>query len=244
MTKYKLLRATFDQHMTWNEHITQLISSCYSALSVIRKLKNIAPYHTRKQLAETLILSKIDYCNSVYSVIPEYQMKRLQRIQNYFASFVLKRYAKIDDVKELGWLPIGKRLQLSILKLAHKALHKSDWPAYLRSRVFKSSYNLRSLTSLRIDYPYFNELNTFQDQATKSFSALPRDIRCMTDLSCSRVRRGVSWQINYNNTLYYSVKSSSKAIQSSLIGDTDHNTGISLLLSTSAWVILSPPIER
>ena len=24
---------------------------------------------------------------------------------------------------------------------------------------------------------------------------------------------------------------------------TDHNTGISLLLSTSAWVLLSPPIE-
>ena len=139
-------------------------------------------------------------------------------------------------MKELGWLPIGKRLQLSILKLAHKALHKSDWPAYLRSTVFKSS--------LRIDCPYVNELNTFQDQATKSFSALPRDIRCITDLSCSRVRRGVSWQINYNNTLYYSIKSSSKATQSSLIGATDHDTGISLLLSTSTWVILSHPIER
>ena len=25
---------------------------------------------------------------------------------------------------------------------------------------------------------------------------------------------------------------------------TDHNTGISLLLSTSVWVLLSPPIER
>ena len=43
---------------------------------------------------------------------------------------------------------------------------------------------------------------------------------------------------------YYSVKSSSKATQSSLIGDTDHNTSISLLLSTSVWVLLSPPIER
>ena len=49
---------------------------------------------------------------------------------------------------------------------------------------------------------------------------------------------------NNNNTLYYSVKSSSKATQSSLIGDTVHNTGISLLLSTSAWVLLSPPIEH
>ena len=50
--------------------------------------------------------------------------------------------------------------------------------------------------------------------------------------------------INNNNTLYYSVKSSSKAIQSSLIGDTVHNTSISLLLSTSVWVLLSPSVER
>ena len=49
---------------------------------------------------------------------------------------------------------------------------------------------------------------------------------------------------NNINTLYYSVKSSSKATQSSLIRDTDHNTGISLLLSTSVWVLLSPPTER
>ena len=47
-----------------------------------------------------------------------------------------------------------------------------------------------------------------------------------------------------NNALYYSVKSSSKATQSSLIGDTDHNTGISLLLSTGVWALLGPPIER
>ena len=64
-------------------------------------------------------------------------MKRLQRVQNFCASFVLKRFAKIDDVKEPGWLPIGKRSELSILKLAHQALHNSDWPAYLRLRVFK-----------------------------------------------------------------------------------------------------------
>ena len=49
---------------------------------------------------------------------------------------------------------------------------------------------------------------------------------------------------NNNYTLYYSVKSSTKATQTSLIGDTVHNTGISLLLSTSVWVLLSPSIER
>ena len=75
--------------------------------------------------------------------------------------------------------------------------------------------------------------------------------------ACSQAMGKVKWQsttsnslvwvviiIIINNTLYYSVKSSSKATQSLIIGDTDHNTGISLLLSTSVWVLLSPPIER
>ena len=65
------------------------------------------------------------------------------------------------------------------------------------------------------------------------------------DLGCLLSAAYSVHQIKNNiNTLYYSVKSSSKATQSSLIGDTDHNTGISLLLSTSVWVLLSPPIER
>ena len=67
-------------------------------------------------------------------------------------------------------------------------------------------------------------------------------------LSCQKEttarKKGRSVDDNNNNALYYSVKSSSKATLSSLIGDTDHNTGISLLLSTSVWALLSPPIER
>ena len=42
--------------------------------------------------------------------------------------------------------------------------------------------------------------------------------------------------INIIFILYYSVNSSSKATLASLIGDTVHNTGISLLLSSSMWL--------
>ena len=46
------------------------IHSCYGCLSVLRKLKNLAPFKVRKQLAETLILSKIDYNDTVSNPIP------------------------------------------------------------------------------------------------------------------------------------------------------------------------------
>ena len=35
----KLLRQHFDQHLTWNEHNTKTLASCYGTLAVLRKLK-------------------------------------------------------------------------------------------------------------------------------------------------------------------------------------------------------------
>ncbi len=49
---------------------------------VLHKLKHMAPYNLRKQLTEMLLISKLDYCNTVYSPIHNYQLKRLQHIQN------------------------------------------------------------------------------------------------------------------------------------------------------------------
>ena len=59
------------------------ISSCYAALALIRKLKHLTPFDVRKQLAECLILSKIDYITIFYvsHPIPECLLKRLQRVQ-------------------------------------------------------------------------------------------------------------------------------------------------------------------
>ena len=44
---------------------------------MLRKLRNFAPFHIRKRLVETLVLSKLDYCNVVFSAMPDYQLKRL-----------------------------------------------------------------------------------------------------------------------------------------------------------------------
>ena len=73
----------------------------------------------RKQLVEMLILSKLDYCSIVFYPIPMYQLKRLQKVQNACAVFVLKKYAAAVDVRDLNWLTMEKRRELSLLKMTH-----------------------------------------------------------------------------------------------------------------------------
>ena len=45
VTTAKILGVQMDEHLTWADHITALLTSCYAALAVLRKLRNLAPYH-------------------------------------------------------------------------------------------------------------------------------------------------------------------------------------------------------
>ena len=88
-TTIKLLGTHIHQLMQWTEHINKVIKSFYGSLSVLRRLKNIAPFSVRKQLVESLMLSKLDYNNAVFTPLFVYLIKRLQRVQLAAAGFVL-----------------------------------------------------------------------------------------------------------------------------------------------------------
>ena len=63
----KTLGIKVDQHLTWEEHVANVIKSSYDTLRSLKLLKKYTPYKLRKTeaLAEALILSGIDY-GSVY----------------------------------------------------------------------------------------------------------------------------------------------------------------------------------
>ena len=91
-----------------------------------KKLKYLAKYELRKELAETLILSKLDYADLVFLPSTTFLLRRLQRAQFAAASFVLGHYVKnFRDVLKIGWLPINERRDLNLLKSCFKALHNA-----------------------------------------------------------------------------------------------------------------------
>ena len=158
------------QNLKWNEDISRKISSCHGTLSILKKLKYLAPYRIRKQLAECLILSKIGYNDVVSGCIPDYLVKRLQRVQLAVAGFVLGKYASPLDVLTLGWLPIKERRDYHLSKLVYKALYSSNWPAYLKLDEYKSSRTLRSSSARRLVVPLVT--GTFQAEAARVFNDL------------------------------------------------------------------------
>ena len=68
----KLLGVHINEHLKWDDHIKHTVSGCYATLSILRKLKYLAKYELRKQLVETLILSKLDYADLVFYPLPQF----------------------------------------------------------------------------------------------------------------------------------------------------------------------------
>ena len=116
----------------------------------MRKLKHFTDFHLRKRLADSLVLSRLDYCDSVYSPLPGYLLKRLQKIEFAAASFVYGRYVNdIGDILKLNWLPVKERRDFNLLKLTFKALHAKQWPSYLNLQRVSIRRGLRSSDSIR-----------------------------------------------------------------------------------------------
>ena len=72
------------------------------------KLKRHTLLTVRKQLIESLIFSRLDYCNNLFIDLPQYQIKRLLKLQKACAHFVLSKYATWEDITKLKWLEENK----------------------------------------------------------------------------------------------------------------------------------------
>ena len=168
----KYLGVWLDCNLNMRHHIDIKIKT---AAGNIRRLINIRQFidtGTAKILACSLVLSHLDYANSILCGLPESTTTKLQRIQNWAAKVVL-RYGRYESSKEalklLHWLPVKSRIDFKILCLVYRSLHGTA-PAYLSEllRSHVNGMNTRSQTDSHKLYVPFTRKKTF---AARSFSA-------------------------------------------------------------------------
>ena len=107
------------------------LAAVHSTISTIFVRKYLSKEHT-EQLIHAVITSRLDYCNSLLYGIPEYQIKKLQRIMNVI-------------LKELHWLLVHARIEFKLLLITYKVI-KGLAPKYLSELISvlpMSKYNLR-----------------------------------------------------------------------------------------------------
>ena len=75
------------------------------------------------QLMVSLVLSKLDYCNSLFAGLPQIHLNKLQRVQNCAARVCLRK-RKFDHITPilitLHWLPVKERINYKIATLCFR----------------------------------------------------------------------------------------------------------------------------
>ena len=61
----KILGITFEKHLDWTSYVNKIAKDCFSTIRILNRLKRFIPFKVRRDIAQTLILSKIDYGSTV-----------------------------------------------------------------------------------------------------------------------------------------------------------------------------------
>ena len=68
----------FDSDMSFSDQINSASKSCHFHIRDIRRIRHLLPLSTATALANSLVSSKLDYCNSLYSGISQTNLNKLQ----------------------------------------------------------------------------------------------------------------------------------------------------------------------
>ena len=128
-----------------------------SCLFEIRRLKHMSAFvneDSLKTLASSFILSRLDYCNSLFKNINKDLIQKLQKLQNFAAKIIFKKSVR-DHVTpcliHLHWLPISYRIDFKSAVLVYKCLNGLA-PPYLSAMIepYSPPRTLRSSNSLLV----------------------------------------------------------------------------------------------
>ena len=178
------LGAIFDKNFNFRSHISAICSSCIYHIRDLRRICRHLDLDSAKLLANALVSSRLDYCNSLLSGIAETDLTKLQRVLNCLARVVTKSppfTRSVPLLRSLYWLPVKYRVHFKICLLTYKALHEEQ-PVYLRSLIAISlpSRSLRSNRGITLSIPRI-KTNTgaraFSSRAPSLWNNLPLYVR-------------------------------------------------------------------
>ena len=146
------LGVLLDSELTLAPHINQVCRSCYYQLRQLRVIARSLSYKAAVSLVHAFVLSRLDYCSSVFVGLPRVRIESLERVHRA-AARLIGGFAKKDHISQymrevLHWLPFPHRIAFRIASLVWRCL--SGWaPSYLCElcRPISSSTGRRALRS-------------------------------------------------------------------------------------------------
>ncbi|KAJ1198927.1 hypothetical protein NDU88_002765 [Pleurodeles waltl] len=181
----KNLEVIFDNCLCFRPQVNAMVKSSYWILKTLRKILTYLQQEERVAVILALVMSRLDYCNSLLLDLDKMSLSKLQLIQNNAARLILDLPLLASasySLKRLHWLPVGKWIIFKTLCLTFKAVHGggADYLA-ARLRWYCPRRELRSKNAYLIHVCRTRKVRwgdkAFTVAAAKHWNSLPWDIR-------------------------------------------------------------------
>ena len=150
-------------------------------------------FEDRKSIVQAIVMSRIDYCNSLLYGVTATNLTKHQRVQRVAARLVcsVPRHEHVTpSLISLHWLPIRFRINFKIAMFAFKCIH-GQAPSFLKNLIaIKKStrHNLRSSSVFQLQYNSTKTKKTLGDRtfthaAARVWNSLPQEIRTQKQYS-------------------------------------------------------------
>ena len=137
------LGVLIDCNLTMKNHILNTVKVCNYHLRNIAFIRKYINVDTCKMLIHSHIMSRLDYCNSLYYGLPNVILKKLKNVQNKAARLIKGKKSReriTPSLIELHWLPIKARVVYKICLLTYNALRTGE-PKYLHKHLMPFELN-------------------------------------------------------------------------------------------------------
>ena len=125
----KNLGVIIDSVLSLDKQVSKVVTTCYHTLRQLSRIKSFLSVSHLQTLVCTLVLSNLDYCNSLYYRLSAENISKLQSVQNSAARLACKvnrfdRMHTTDLFFKLHWLAVKARIVFKILLIVHKCILK------------------------------------------------------------------------------------------------------------------------
>ena len=130
--EFKYLGVTFDQRLSWNEHIDSLISKAGKRIGLLGRLRRVLACHSANVIYLSMIRPTLEYCSGVWGCCGEVNSNKLETLQRRAGRVVVRTCNSKLAMEALKWEDLKTRRDDNIANLVKKCI-KGHCPQFFKN---------------------------------------------------------------------------------------------------------------